>query len=177
MPANLDDILRRIDENAPMKMDVEASVRDYCILALDFLKGKASPSRYFESALPSPNAILEKEADTRTRAGERYCRQLYRPASDPLLADAIADLSFAQAERLVLVTPDNPQADDRERAMVYVVAVYTLFALALHSREDFAALFLVAWDNFNLFASARVIRKQYDKSWHSHYNNLFYPLG
>lgn len=177
MPANLDDILGRIDEKAPLKMDVEASVRDYCILALQFLKGEAQPARYFESALPSPNAVLEKEADARTRAGERYSRQLYRPSSDPLLADAIADLSFAQAERLILVTPESPQADDRERAMVYVVAVYTLFALALHGRVDFATLFLQAWDNFNLFASARVIRKHYDKSWNSRYNNLFYPLG
>jgi len=175
--ANLEDILAAIDEQAPMKMVVEASVRDYCILALQFLKGQANPAQYFESALPSPKAVLAEEAAARSREGERYCRQLYKPSSDPLLADAIADLSFAQAERLTLVTPDNPQADDRERAMVYVVAVYTLFALLLHGRTDFAKLFLEAWDNFNLFASARVIRKQYDKSWHSRYNNLFYPLG
>ena len=61
--------------------------------------------------------------------------------------------------------------------MVYIVAVYTLFALSLHGRTDFAALFLEAWANFNMLASARVIRRRYDKSWHSRYNSLFYPLG
>ena len=103
--------------------------------------------------------------------------QFYAPAEEALLADAIADLSFAQSERLILVTPSNPQADDRERAMVYIVAVYTLFSLALHGRTDFAVLFLEAWANFNAFASARVIRKHYDRSWHSRYDGLFYPLG
>ena len=98
-------------------------------------------------------------------------------AEEALLADAIADLAFAQAEHLTLVTPSNPQADDRERAMVYIVAVYTLFALTLHQRTDFAVLFLKAWDNFNSFASARVIRKHYDRSWNSRYESLFYPLG
>ena len=117
------------------------------------------------------------EAAARRCAEERYCRQLYRPDSNPLLADAIADLAFAQSERLTLAEPENPQADDRERAMVYIVAVYTLFALSLHGRTDFAALFLEAWANFNMLASARVIRRRYDKSWHSRYNSLFYPLG
>ena len=175
--ANVADILTRIDEGAPLKMDIEASVRDYCILALKFLKGQESPARYFESTLPNPMPVLDGEAAARRCAGERYCRQLYRPDSNPLLADAIADLAFAQSERLTLAEPENPQADDRERAMVYIVAVYTLFALSLHGRTDFAALFLEAWANFNALASARVIRRRYDKSWHSRYNSLFYPLG
>ena len=175
--ANLERILARIDENAPLKMEVEASVRDYCILALQFLKGQANPAQYFESALPAPEAGMEAEAAALKHASERYCRQLYRPSNDALLADAIADLAFAQAERLTLVTPATPQADDRERAMVYIVAVYTLFALLLHDRDDFAALFFHAWGNFNAFASARVIRKRYDKSWNSRYSPLYYPLG
>ena len=175
--ANVAEILARIDEKAPFKIVVEASVRDYCVLALQFLKGQAHFSQYFESSLPNPMPVLEQEAQARKYAGERYCVQLYKPASNALLADAIADLSFTQAERLVLVTPDNPQADDRERAMVYIVAVYTLFALTLHNRTDFAALFLEAWDNFNYFASARTIRKHYDQRWNSRYDSLFYPLG
>lgn len=175
--ANVADILTRIDEGAPLKMDIEASVRDYCILAIKFLKGQESPARYFEGTLPNPMPVLDGEAAARRCAGERYCRQLYRPDSNPLLADAIADLAFAQSERLTLAEPENPQADDRERAMVYIVAVYTLFALSLHGRTDFAALFLEAWANFNALASARVIRRRYDKSWHSRYNSLFYPLG
>lgn len=175
--ASAAEILGRIDENAPMKMVVEASVRDYCILALDFLKGKADFSRYFESRLPDPVPELNAEVVMRKYAGERYCLQLYKPSDDAQICDAIADLAFAQSERLTLVTPSSPQADDRERACVYVVAVYTLFALCLHERTDFAVLFLHAWANFNAFASARVIRKHYDQSWNSRYDSLFYPLG
>lgn len=171
------EILGRIDESAPLRMNVEASVRDYCILALQFLKGQADFSRYFQSTLPSPAPALNTESSERKFASERYCVQLYTPAEEALLSDAIADLSFAQSERLILITPSNPQADDRERAMVYIVAVYTLFALMLHGRTDFASLFLSAWANFNAFASARVIRKHYDRSWHSRYDKLFYPLG
>ena len=171
------EILARIDEKAPYAMVIEASVRDYCVLALQFLRGEADFARYFESALPDPMPSLEAEAVAQKCARERYCAQLYAPGEEALLADAIADLAFAQAERLILVTPSNPQADDRERAMVYIVAVYTLFALTLHNRTDFAVLFLEAWDNFNQFASARVIRKHYDRSWNSRYDSLYYPLG
>ena len=175
--ASVTEILGKIDEKAPLKMVVEASVRDYCILALQFLKGQADYARYFESQLPMPIPVLEAEVNAKKHAGERYCYQLYKPGDDALLCDAIADLAFAQSERLTLVTPSSPQADDRERACVYVVAVYTLFALTLHQRTDFAELFLHAWANFNQFASARVIRKHYDRSWNSRYDSLFYPLG
>ena len=175
--ASITEILARIDEKAPYSMVIEASVRDYCVLALQFLRGEAPYDRYFESALPNPMPVMEKEIADRQCASLRYCAQLYTPSEEALLADAIADLAFAQAERLTLVTPSNPQADDRERAMVYIVAVYTLFALTLHQRTDFAVLFLEAWDNFNSFASARVIRKHYDCSWNSRYDSLFYPLG
>ena len=171
------DILARIDEKAPYSMVLEASVRDYCVLALRFLRGEADFARYFQTQLPEPMAVLEKEAERRKFAGERYCRQLYAPSEEALLADAVADLAFAQAERLTLVTPSTPQADDRERADVYIVAVYTLFALALHGRTDFAVLFLEAWDNFVQFASARTVRKKWDRSWQSRYAPLFYPLG
>lgn len=170
-------ILGKIDPQAPYSMVIEASVRDYCVLALQFLKGEADFQRYFESALQDPAAALNAEAISRKYASQRYCQQLYAPSEEALLADAIADIAFAQAERLTLVTPSSPQADDRERACVYVVAVYTLFALTLHERTDFAVLFLEAWANFNQFASARTVRKHYDRSWHSRYNPLFYPLG
>lgn len=175
--SKVSEILAKIDEKAPYAMVVEASVRDYCVLALQFLRGQANFARYFESALPNPLPALEKEAVARKYASERYCSQLYSPTGEALLADAIADLAFAQAERLTLVTPSSPQADDRERADVYIVAVYTLFALALHGRTDFAVLFLEAWANFVNFASARTVRKHYDRSWQSRYNPLFYPLG
>lgn len=175
--ASVSEILARIDEKAPFSMVVEASVRDYCVLALQFLRGQADFARYFESSLPKPLPVLEKEMAARQYAGERYSAQLYAPAEEALLADVIADLAFAQSMRLTLVTPATPQADDRERACVYIVAVYTLFALALHGRTDFAVLFLEAWENFNAFASARTIRKHYDRSWHSRYDGLFYPLG
>ena len=171
------DILSRIDQKAPYAMVVEASVRDYCVLALQFLRGQADFSRYFETTLPNPMPALEAEAVARKFAAERYCIQLYAPSEEALLSDAIADIAFAQSERLTLVTPATPQADDRERACVYVVAVYTLFALALHGRTDFAVLFLEAWANFNAYASARTIRKKYDRSWQSRYAPLFYPLG
>ena len=174
---SVQEILARIDEKAPYSMVVEASVRDYCVLALNFLRGQANFTRYFESALPDPLPALEKEVSARKHADERYCVQLYKPAEEALLADAIADLAFAQSQRLTLATPATPQADDRERACVYITAVYTLFALALHQRTDFAVLFLEAWANFNEFASARTVRKHYDRSWQSRYNPLFYPLG
>ncbi len=175
--ATVQEILARIDEKAPYSMVIEASVRDYCVLALNFLRGQANFARYFESTLPDPMPVLEKEVSARSHAGERYCIQLYTPSEEALLADAIADLAFAQSQRLTLATPATPQADDRERACVYITAVYTLFALALHGRTDFAVLFLEAWDNFNLFASARTVRKHYDRSWNSRYEDLFYPLG
>ena len=175
--ATVQEILARIDEKAPYSMVIEASVRDYCVLALNFLRGQANFARYFESTLPDPMPVLEKEVSARSHAGERYCIQLYTPSEEALLADAIADLAFAQSQRLTLATPATPQADDRERACVYITAVYTLFALALHDRTDFAVLFLEAWDNFNLFASARTVRKHYDRSWNSRYEDLFYPLG
>ncbi len=175
--ATVQEILARIDEKAPYSMVVEASVRDYCVLALQFLRGQADYGRYFESRLPNPMPALEQELLARKYAGERYCIQLYQPSEEALLADVIADLAFAQSQRLTLATPSTPQADDRERACVYITAVYTLFALSLHARTDFAVLFLEAWENFNLYASARTVRKHYDKSWHSRYNPLFYPLG
>lgn len=175
--ATVQEILARIDEKAPYSMVIEASVRDYCVLALNFLRGQANFARYFESTLPDSMPVLEKEVSARSHAGERYCIQLYTPSEEALLADAIADLAFAQSQRLTLATPATPQADDRERACVYITAVYTLFALALHGRTDFAVLFLEAWDNFNLFASARTVRKHYDRSWNSRYEDLFYPLG
>jgi len=171
------EILARIDEKAPYSMVIEASVRDYCVLALQFLRGEADAARYFESVLPNPMPLLEKEVSARTCAGERYCAQFYAPSEEALLADAIADLAFAQSQRLTLATPATPQADDRERACVYITAVYTLFALTLHNRTDFAILFLEAWANFNQFASARTVRMHYDRSWQSRYNSLFYPLG
>ena len=175
--ATVKEILSRIDEKAPYRMVLEASVRDYCVLALSFLRGQADFSRYFESRLPDPVPAMDKEVSARTFAQERYCVQIYRPSEEALLADAIADLAFSQAERLTLTTPSSPQADDRERADVYIVAVYTLFALTLHDRTDFAVLFLEAWANFVQFASARTVRKHYDRSWQSRYNSLFYPLG
>ena len=175
--ASVTEILARIDEQAPYAMVIEASVRDYCVLALQFLRGQADYARYFESRLPNPLPALEKEASAKSCAPERYCAQLYAPSEEALLADVIADLAFAQSQRLTLTTPATPQADDRERACVYITAVYTLFALTLHGRTDFAVLFLEAWANFNEFASARTIRKHYDRSWNSRYENLFYPLG
>lgn len=174
--AKVTDILARIDPQAPYRMVVEASVRDYCVLALQFLQGQADFGRYFETTLPDPLPVLEKEVLARKYASQRYCVQLYTPSEEALLADAIADLSFAQSMRLSLATPSSPQADDRERACVYIVAVYTLFALALHDRTDFAVLFLEAWANFNAYASARTVRRHYDRSWASRYAPLFYPL-
>ena len=175
--ANAAVILARIDEKAPYAMVIEASVRDYCVLALQFLKGQAQPQQYFESRLPNPLPRLDQEASARKHAQERYCQQLYKPSEEAMLADVIADLAFAQSQRLTLATPATPQADDRERACVYITAVYTLFALQLHGRTDFAVLFLEAWANFNQFASARTVRMHYDRSWQSRYNSLFYPLG
>lgn len=175
--ASVAEILARIDEKAPYAMVIEASVRDYCVLALQFLRGEANYARYFESVLPDPMPSLQKEVVEKSCSGERYCVQLYSPSEEALLADVIADLAFAQSQRLTLATPATPQADDRERACVYITAVYTLFALTLHNRTDFAVLFLEAWDNFNQFASARTIRKHYDRSWNSRYDSLYYPLG
>ena len=175
--ATVAEILARIDAQAPYSMVIEASVRDYCVLALQFLRGEADYARYFESMLPNPMPILEAEVIGRKHAGQRYCAQLYAPAQEALLADAIADLAFAQSQRLTLTTPATPQADDRERACVYITAVYTLFALALHGRTDFAVLFLEAWANFNEFASARTVSMHYDRSRKSRYEKLFYPLG
>ena len=175
--ATIKDTLNLIDPNEHKSMVVEASVREYCVLALKFLKGEADYSPFFDKSLPSPFQAMEEELVAKKYKDLRYCIQLYAPTEEALLADAIADLSFSQMERLSVVTPSNPQADDRERATVYVIAVYILFALALHGRKDFAKLFFECWDNYVELASARVVRRHYDPSWRSRYDSLFYPLG
>ena len=119
---NAAEILARIDEKAPFAMVIEASVRDYCVLALQFLKGQAQPQQYFETSLLNPLPVLDQEASAQKHAQERYCQQLYKPSEEALLADAIADLAFAQSQRLVLAMPASPQADDRERACSYTTA-------------------------------------------------------
>ena len=58
--ASVKEILARIDEKAPYSMVLEASVRDYCVLALQFLREEADFSRYFESSLPNPFPGMEK---------------------------------------------------------------------------------------------------------------------
>ena len=98
--ANAAEILARIDEKAPYAMVIEASVRDYCVLALQFLKGQAQPQQYFESPLTNPLPRLDQEASALKHAQERYCQQLYKPSEEALLADVIADLAFAQSQRL-----------------------------------------------------------------------------
>ena len=74
--ASITEILARIDEKAPYAMVIEASVRDYCVLALQFLRGEAPYDRYFESALPNPMPVMEKEISARKCASMRYCAQL-----------------------------------------------------------------------------------------------------
>ncbi|MBQ9410334.1 MAG: hypothetical protein IJU21_01865, partial [Bacteroidales bacterium] len=123
--ANVQEILAAIDEKAPYSMVVEASVRDYCVLALEFLRGKANFARYFESSLPDPLPALSGEVSARKYASERYMAQFYKPSEEAMLSDIIADVSFAQSQRLTLTTPATPQADDRERACVSRVAVCT----------------------------------------------------
>ena len=59
--ASVAEILARIDEKAPYSMVIEASVRDYCVLALQFLRVEADFTRYFESALPDPMPSMEEE--------------------------------------------------------------------------------------------------------------------
>ena len=76
------EILAAIDEKAPYSMVVEASVRDYCVLALEFLRGKADFGRYFESRLPDPIPALEKEVSAHKYASERYAAQFYAPSDE-----------------------------------------------------------------------------------------------
>ena len=78
--ASAAEIIARIDEKAPYAMVIEASVRDYCVLALQFLRGEASPGQYFQSTLPNPLSTLDAEASARKYATERYCGQLYKPS-------------------------------------------------------------------------------------------------
>ena len=105
-----EEILALIDEKAPYSMVLEASVRDYCVLALEFLRGKADFGRYFETSLPNPFPALNQELKARKYASERYSAQFYAPSEEARLADVIADVAFAQSERLTLVTPSSPQA-------------------------------------------------------------------
>ena len=85
--ASITEILAQIDEKAPYSMVIEASVRDYCVLALQFLRGEVPFDRYFESALPNPMPVMEKEVSARQCASKRYCVQLYAPSEEALLAD------------------------------------------------------------------------------------------
>ena len=105
--AKATEILARIDEKAPYAMVIEASVRDYCVLALQFLKGQVQPQPYFQSPLPAPLSVLDTEASALKHAAERYCVQLYKPSSEALLA--------APSQTLPLPSPSGSPLQNRHR--------------------------------------------------------------
>ena len=172
-------LLRHIEEAVTRRRGVLSPDKDWCAIGGDFLLHPADAAGLFVGGLPDFKAALLKEASERKFAEKRYCRQLYTPSSDPLLADAIADLTYAQETRLKLRDPLRPDDEVRENASSFILAVYTLFAMKLHGRTDYEAIYSAALSNFYDLLSARGVREVYDAAWPGRYapTEIFYPLG
>ena len=126
-------------------------------------------------------ALIKELVQNKFR-GENYAAALYSPdATDAAIADAAADLSFVQMERLGAQSR-RQLADESEDATAFILSVYITFALLQRGKTgaaDFRLLFNRAWQNYFLHFNSRSVRRFYDKSWASRYspNSLFYPLG
>jgi len=175
----MEEMLKHIEEAVARRRGVLSPDKDWCAIGGDLL---LHPDKAAELFVTPPGDFLEaikNEAKAKKFATKRYCQQLYAPGSDPQLGDVIADISFAQEARLKLRDPMRADDDVREHASSFILAVYTLFAMVLHDRTDYEAIYEAALNNFYKFLTARGVRQVYDKGWPGRYANseIFYPLG
>ena len=175
----MEEYLRHISEAVARRRGILSPDKDWCAIGGDLLLHPQEAAALFVTPLPDFKAALLSEASERKFSSKRYCKQLYTPDSDPLLADAIADLTYAQETRLKLRDPLRPDDEVRENASSFILAVYTLFAMVMHKRTDYEALYCAALSNFYDLLSARGVRQVYDTAWPGRYNHteIFYPLG
>ena len=175
----METLLKHIDEAVTRRRGVLSPDKDWCAIGGDYLLHPADSAALFVTQLPDYMSAIQREASEKKYAEKRYCKQLYTPSSDPLLADAIADLTYAQETRLKLRDPLRPDDEVRENASSFILAVYTLFAMKLHGRTDYETIYTAALSNFYDLLSARGVREVYDTAWPGRYSpsEIFYPLG
>lgn len=126
-----------------------------------------------------PAAAIETEARDRRYSDGRYTKALYDASDRAALADAVADLAFAQIQRCKVVVP--PYTDEYEQLSTFVCSVYAEAAVKinhLHESEE-ATIQKRAMENYFELLSARTVRRHLDKSWPGKYapRTTFYPLG
>ena len=125
--------------------------------------------------------LLEQELTRHKYAGEGMSAGLYEPDADEArIADAIADMSFAQLKAVPALTADYPASS--EEPLAFVMGVYTMAAILLrdkYSEKDFDRLFRHARENYNINLTSRAVRRLYDRNWPGKYRKEtnFYPLG
>ena len=109
-----------------------------------------------------------------------YTPALYQKADETALADAVADLAFAQLHRKPVEHCAKP-AGEYESAVSFVLGIYLVLALLINGLgiSDFDRLFFRARTNYYLNIGSRTIRQLYDKNWAAKYTPRHnpYPLG
>ena len=126
-----------------------------------------------------PAAAIQTEAGERRYASGRYTKALYDASDRAALADAVADLAFAQIQRCKVVVP--PYTDEYEQLSTFVCSVYAEAAVAINHlpASEEAVIQKRALENYFELLSARTVRRHLDKSWPGKYapRTTFYPLG
>ena len=126
-----------------------------------------------------PAAAIQTEAEERRYASGRYTKALYDASDRAALADAVADLAFAQIQRCKVVVP--PYTDEYEQLSTFVCSVYAEAAVAINHlpASEEAVIQKRALENYFELLSARTVRRHLDKSWPGKYapRTTFYPLG
>ena len=141
--------------------------------------GSDAPSLFTEP-INDWTAAVFKELEIKAFRNTRYARPLYGEADDIDLADAIADLAFAQLHRKPIERRAK-SSGEYESGVAFVLGIYLVFALLLRGKGvgDFDRFFSLARTNYYLNLGSRTIRQLYDKNWSAKYtprHNL-YPLG
>lgn len=134
---------------------------------------------YLDYFTQNPVPAMDAEAKERRFADGRYTRALYSSSDRAALADAIADLAFAQIQRCKVIVP--PYTDEYELLSTFVCSVYADAAVRINQLppQEEARLQQMAMDNYFELLSSRTVRMHLDKSWQSKYapRTTFYPLG
>lgn len=127
---------------------------------------------------PWSDTVL-REAGAPAR-GSCYAPALYQKADETSLADAVADLAFAQLYRKPVEHFSKP-AGEYESAVAFVLGIYLVLAILFNGLDtnDFDRLFFRARTNYYLNIGSRTIRQMYDKNWAAKYTPRHnpYPLG
>lgn len=139
----------------------------------------ADATIYFTDPIALWDEAVLKEAAAPAR-GSCYVPALYQKADETALADAVADLAFAQIHRKPVEHFAKP-AGEYESAVAFVLGIYLVLAMLFNGlgADDFDRLFFHARTNYYLNIGSRTIRQLYDKNWAAKYTPRHnpYPLG